>query len=163
MDIRDWSLNKIMQLPDCAFGRRWPFSAVGEGTSLLPAFRISLCALPEWCVLWEVVVVSALVTEFRASIELRLGDQLPTTKPEFQTHELLLPCLECLQLNPSRIMGEPGQPTALTRLKFPVRSAGRRLLTQHASNGLTEVESAVYTVWSSIPTEVPDWLCSAIR
>jgi len=130
---------------------------------MAPAFRINRCALPEWCVLWEIAIGGKSGLDRRVSMELRLGAHLPANQTEFVAMEVLLSCCECLNLNVGRLIGYSGQQMHLTQLRLPVHSMGRRLVSRHSTDTGDAIESAVTTVWSSIPKEVPDWMFSAIR
>ncbi len=55
MDIRNWPLSQIMQLPDAAFGRRWPVGLAYAFAGAGAEFDISEAALPERFVIWEVL------------------------------------------------------------------------------------------------------------
>ena len=53
MDIRNWPMNRIMQLPDCCFSRRWPVGVSWLGEAVSVGYDISEAGLPERCVIWE--------------------------------------------------------------------------------------------------------------
>ncbi|GAH58066.1 unnamed protein product, partial [marine sediment metagenome] len=79
MDIRNWPMDRIMQLPDECFGRRFLVSCSLAYADAGSTFDISEIALPEACVLWSLNV--AWYNEDTAThyIRLALGDQLPAT------------------------------------------------------------------------------------
>lgn len=160
MDIRDWPLDQVMQLPDCCFGRRWPIHLFSEEAINPAMFRISHMALPEQCVIWEVTAWG--VSGFTAAIAvgLALGDFLPTTEAEWQRLELVFSGFE----DHGHISGElpvfaNGQ-VAFRQLKMHIRPAGRRLVGRFAVYvGVPDFAGIGVTV-SSIPHEVPDCLVS---
>lgn len=160
MDIRDWPMGKIMQLPDHVFGPRYVIAATRKGSAGIPAFRMFRCALPEWTVIWEIHCGAITHATVRVSITLRLGDQTPVNQTVFAAMEPLMPCLECLNDNPSRIIVYPNGIWHVSRMKFPVHSMGRHIVSRHATDSGTALESTVALVISSIPKEVPDCLLS---
>ncbi|GAH72945.1 unnamed protein product, partial [marine sediment metagenome] len=56
MDVRNWPADRIMQLPDHCFGRRWLVSVIGARSEIGPAFDISEAGLPEWTVIWNLTL-----------------------------------------------------------------------------------------------------------
>ncbi len=158
MDIRDWPNGGIMQLPDCCFGRRWPVVFGGVITApTSTVYYISELALPERCVLWELGVGSEGVTtklRMLTNYSFKVGDQLPATAAEFVAMEDMFPgCDEVL--NGARIMRDG---VVLRRLRVPIASAGRRVVLRVGVPGDENTFFVVGLVFSSFPTEVPDWL-----
>jgi len=160
MDIRNWPMNKIMQLPDCCFGRRWPIVFTGWNTVALYALYISEIGLPDKCILWE-LWLSALGTEpgwvlEDMSLTLSLGDKLPATLLEFRALENMFP--EADEIEDTERLLRPN--FHLTNLRKPYHSQGRRVVLKATSTRMIGTVWSVGLVFSSIPTEVPDWLCS---
>ncbi len=86
MDIRNWPLDRIMQLPDHCFGRRWPITLLTPVVQTVTYYDISEMALPEKCVIWELVfygygVLGGELTGWSFA----LGDVLPTTADKIGT------------------------------------------------------------------------------
>jgi len=160
MNIRNWPMDKIMQLPDCCFGRRWPIIFSGHGSvPNVTMYFISEMALPEKCVLWE--LSTAVRGNFTAGLPevayaIRLGDQLPATAAEFVAMEDLLPSCDEIDAT-ARIFRDR---LVLRRLRMPIASAGRRLVLRVFSDTLDTWWSMGF-VFSSVPTEVPDWLLNS--
>lgn len=161
MDIRCWPMDKIMQLPDECFGRRWVVGVGVELTGANSAFDISEFALPDVFVLWEVVMVAIGTFAESAHIALALGDSLPTTETAFDGLEIVLPGI----VNAEGELGEvevlPFAPTYIRSMRMPVTANGRRLILKGVRDvGAVVGVTAVLTI-SSIPSEVPSWLNSA--
>lgn len=158
MRIDDWPLDRIMQLPDCAFGRRWPVSVAWPLANPGILYDISEEALPEWCVVWELLLVTmSHGTNGLISINLALGDVLPTTDAEFDANEAFLRGLGWWTALRYNIVAGIGQEPALRRLRHFVHSMGRRVIGRCGS-GATGSDAFLTLVVSSVPKEVPDWL-----
>ncbi len=160
MDIRDWSLDKIMQLPDCCFGRRWPITLKATGIGPGPVFDISEAGLPEKCVIWELCIIGLADLNSYGTFGLRLGDVLPTTTAEFEAYEMLFKSGPGSTGALSEIGVSSMSSVNWNRLRLPILAAGRRLVLGIRAGILLAVATEVTIVVSSIPTEVPDWLCS---
>lgn len=160
MDIRDWPLNRIMQLPDCCFGRRWPVilecfrSAVGHD------WDISEIAIPDLAVLWRVSLTGHLGVWDSGYFRLALGDKLPTAVVEMNALEPVISGLGVQGAEPRQIHLTTYDGQFVMEFKQLVHAQGRRPILELFN--LAEGASAVRVelVFSSIPTEVPDWLIS---
>lgn len=160
MDIRNWSLDRILQLPDWCFGRRWPIVFAGELSLIADVINISEFALPDKCVLWELdytMSLSSAESGALAFVAISLGDHLPANRAEFNRFE--------------PVFGNQGFLNAGTwslcfgrvhhwRMRLPLAPQGRRFVVY-----LEEMPGATFyytlsLLVSSIPTEVPDWLVS---
>lgn len=160
MNISNWSLNRIMQLPDFCFGRRWPISIWAEPDFTPPRYDIAECALPEKTVIWELHVRGSGQTATFYFVGLRLGDKLPTTEAEFDALELLFPCLDDYEIGRSGVKLQAQSDLHLTQLRYPVLSSGRRFVGKFETSFEYNQQIEVVFVVSSVPTEVPDWLIS---
>ncbi len=160
MDIRNWPVDRIMQLPDWCFGRRWPVGLQFTTPDANPVFDICEAALPEVCILWEVSLFVSGLPGITVGFTLALGDQLPADDAAFNVCELLFPGVE----SPEGIRGEiekltDSGPPAF-QIRQPVATAGRRIVGR-AIRILGEALAAqAVIIVSSVPTEVPDWLIS---
>ena len=160
MDIRDWPMDRIMALPDYCFGRRWTIGLGVEGTVVETIYNISDAALPDIFVLWEFSAIVPAAFTALVQIEIRLGDQLPLVAADFEAMELLLPGVENSAglRSAYTIIGTTDR--AIRGLRIPVKAQGRRIVV--AFNGLWAGDWAaeIDLVISSVPKEIPDWLCS---
>lgn len=163
MDIRNWPMDRIMQLPDEAFGRRW---LVGVGFVLAdadPVFDISEFALPDRFIIWEIVAVAVGTFSEVVHVGLSLGDIVPTSEAEFDAMEIIFGGIRTGEGDIGEIEVLPFAPTYIRGLKQMVPANGRRLVGK-AIRGLgAPVGATVNLTISSIPTEIPDWLSSVHR
>ena len=160
MDIRNWSLDQLMMLPDHCFGSRWPIGLSLIGAPIQPVFDISEMALPERCVIWELAALYHLGILGSAEFELRLGDQLPASWAAFQEYELLFKGIRYMATATSLIYLTSMTSVNWQNFKMPVQASGRRVIlgvnTGVAAAGKLQVALTV----SSVPREVPDCLLS---
>lgn len=149
-----------MQLPDSCFGRRWPVIIGAMCPGELDNFAYSTVALPEHAVLWEMTFsrqwIDLGVALMGIGIGLAIGDQLPTTIEQYNNQQPLFPYQGYTDGRAYMV----GAQTIMRSMKFPVETAGRRLIAYFKNEATTATWMCVHTVWSSIPTEVPDWLIS---
>lgn len=160
MDIRNWPLDKIMQLPDCCFGRRWPISVSFHQPVVAEVFDISKTALPEKCVIWEVFYYAYGEDVDYARVALALGDQLPADMAAFDLNEQIIHQLgRHSQIEYLMYIGANSGPLVIP-LKIPLAAGGRRLIGRFENLALGFQFFLAGIVVSSVPTEVPDWLIS---
>jgi len=160
MDVSQWPLGRIMQLPDWVFGQRWPIGLNVELTDADPVFAINRAGLPETCVIWELSVPGTPAVGVTVEVTLALGDQLPGSDAEFGRCEIVMPDVV------SRVYGGGGMEApglcevGMEGLRMAVRSAGRRFIGRFQRLGGGAVQSGLIIVISSVPKEVPDCLLS---
>ncbi len=158
MDIRNWPLDEIMQLPIYCFGRRFPVFLNASSINDTPGWDISEVALPEKCVIWEFVswVESPIITP--TSFRLALGDQLPTTVVMMDALEPLFFGFGHQGAEPRNILYGVNIKPHFLRLRLPVMAGGRRPILEVIVPGSSMGYLNVVLVVSSIPTKVPDCL-----
>ena len=161
MNIRDWPMNRIMQLPECCFGRRWLISVLPSATAPATGWDISEIPFPDKCVIWGFWAWFDRYGPQVDYIRLALGDQLPTTTAMMDALEPLFPGFGLQGAGPRAIPLTTYAIIHLTRLKMPVWAQGRRLVGEVQTTGTGEGAAQIVVVVSSIPTEVPDCLLSA--
>lgn len=162
MSIAGWPMDRIMQLPDCCFGRRFPVACALDATEPGAVWDIAEVAFPERFVLWELSVWNTGELEGLEQWKLAMGDHLPAAQPEFDAMEPLIPGLGLQGAEPRIIRTAIGISWSLVNLKMPIAAMGRRMVIQvlMTPTGVTRLN--VVAVVSSIPTEVPDWLISGV-
>ncbi|MBA7480460.1 hypothetical protein ES705_26888 [subsurface metagenome] len=160
MDIRNWGIGQIMQLPDCCFGRRFSVCCAAQSVDAAVVFDISEIAFPETFVLWEVVITNNMtgVVLLLASVRLALGDQIPLNVGTMDVLDPLVPGLGLQGREPRYIVGLGS--SNIFHMRNPICARGRRLVMMIESHVERDVHVQVVCEVSSIPTEVPDWLCS---
>lgn len=160
MDIRNWPFDKIMQLPDCCFGRKFIVSCELQTTSDNTEWDISEIALPEKTVLWQIEVNFHGCTAAQNYVRLAMGDQLPTTVAQMNALEPLINGLGFQGPEPREIHGiDTGGPMRLD-VKIPIAANSRRLIMEAMADAGTGNRVRTSIVVSSVPKEAPDWLIS---
>ncbi len=152
-----------MQLPDCAFGRRWPVSCSAVGTVGVPTWDIAEIAFPERIVLWELNICACGAPGIDETIRLALGDQLPTSVVMVDALEPLIPGLGLQGADPRVILCVTYGSQDARHLRLPIHTAGRRLILELVADFPAAKGICVIATVSSVPREVPDWLVSGIR
>lgn len=158
MDISRWSLDRIMQMPDWCFGRRW-WVGTNLGTSLAEAVPFLVEeSVPDVFVLWDVLVLSAAAEgQTRTDMTLRLCRQAPTTanvrtfrrllrgfsEPTLY-YEIQLPADIAIHLGPMRNLIEARNDK--------IGGIYKRL------GATTAQEAQIAFLISGMPREVPDWV-----
>lgn len=160
MNIRNWPFDRIMQLPDWCFGRRWPIGLQAVLTDDAPVFDISEAALPETTVIWELAIQNLSILASALIVTLSIGDQLPASDAAFNVCELVFPGIESTTGVRGAVDVMDRGALCSRRLRIPVATAGRRLVGRFLRDTGSAVGGQAIIVVSSIPTEVPDWLCS---
>jgi len=160
MDVSGWAPEKIMQLPDHAFGSKYPISCFLSGGPKGVAFDISEISLPERFILWEVRFLQYYTILYTAYTRLAMASYLPTSEDEFMT---LQPLLHGYGLNgpePRKIPFVRGSYFFSVNCRILIPGRGRRLCWMINSPGEVWGPCHVVALISSIPKEVPDWLIS---
>lgn len=160
MDIRNWPLDRIMQLPDCCFGRRFPVCLCAKSISGAVHWDISEVALPERCVIWSFNAWSGFAYYSIDFFRLALGDHLPTTTAEMDTLEPLFHGFGFQGAEPRNIPGGLYLRLAISDLRMPIFTSGLRPVLEVKSTTGANCLLQVVLIVSSLPTEVPDWLIS---
>lgn len=157
MDISNWSMSQILELPDHLFGRRYMISCGLTATGFDTLYDISELGLPERCVIWELCVVYNATVAGYGSISFAIGDQLPTTLSEFIGHEPLFPGLGLQRAGYREFAVGRGAAFNMRRLKICVSSGGRRLIIRFSAlaTGISIMNSSI--VVSAIPRSIPEW------
>ena len=158
MDISQWPFDKIMQLPDCCFGRRFVVSCTVYAAPVTAVWDISEIAYPEKMILWEVGISPRGGMLNGGWIRIALGDQLPDGPVMMDALEALLPGCGMQGPDPRLIPVTEAVGTTVMTLRRPVMVAGRRLVLEGLWGAGVSGHVLVWTVVSSIPREAPDWL-----
>jgi len=160
MNISQWPMSRIMQLPDFCFGRRWQVSCSAKGVVVGPNWDIAEIAFPEHIVLWELNLYSVGSVTTAKTFRLALGDQLPTSGAMMDALEPFLPGLGITGPEPRLIM--PLHYGSLTgpMLRTNIHTAGQRLVLEVSADVTASDALVVIVIVSSLPTEAPDWLVS---
>lgn len=160
MDISNWPIGRILQLPEHFFGRKFPVSCATVMFDVAPAWAISQLALPERCVLWDLLFWEAWPEFYCTGWRVALGDQLPTVAAEFDVLEALLPRVGAERPGAYRLEAQVYSIIRLGPMKVPIAAAGRRLVCEFTGTEAKETQALVIGIFSSIPREIPDCLLS---
>lgn len=156
MDIRDWPMDRIMQLPDNVFGRRWPVLMQANLTDGNPVFDLAEIGLPNRFVIWELMGFNQGSFGVTVEIALALGSQLPASDAEFLVLEKVFPSF----IDTTGIRGSIENMTttgmSLTQLRQGVDAGGRALIGRFKRKAALSLSAWCSVVISSIPNEVPD-------
>jgi len=156
MDIRKWSLERIMTLPDHCFGRRWPIFCEPNTNVATRVWDISELAFPEKCVIWQVNIQNTGAFVANISYRLALGNRLPTTMAQMSELEPLLPGLGLQGIEP-RIIGISQYSSFIKiDMRNPLNARGRRLVVEYGNVAAGDRGIIVCVVVSSMPEFVPD-------
>lgn len=146
--------DRIMSLPDHVFGRRWPVMCSLVGANGVSQFAMSNAGLPNNVVIWEVLLLSGGVAASYFELEIRIGNQLPTTDAEFyQLEEVFNNVNDFDNDNTSMVMFADDS-YILSRLKVPVALQGRRFIFRQVQHSSAVYRSTFGVVISGFPTEV---------
>lgn len=158
MDISKWELNRIMQLPDWCFGRRWWVGTyIGTVADAASYFLIEE-SVPDKFILWDVLIASTGHTAgTHTNVTFRLCAQVPTAgniksfrrlmtnmSNRLQMYDIHLPPVAVTHLGPMRNHINAGNDKIGGALKIVTETA--------------TCENAVACLISGIPREVPDYL-----
>lgn len=160
MNIMDWPMGRIMQLPDELFGTKWVIGMSGVLAGAASIFDMAEIGLPDKCVIWEINVMSNYASGATFEVELAMGNVLPTTDAEFNGLPLVLPHIIGVSGNRGALLVSYINANMLTRLRQGVESPGIKLIARFRRIVGTSIGGTVNVVVSSIPREVPDWLVS---
>ncbi len=160
MDIRNWSMDQILQLPDHCLSRRYSvftsLQMVGDDSQ----WDISELGLPDRAIIHELNIYGAAAFGKYTSVRLALGDQLPTTTAEMDGLEPLFPGMGLQGPDPRSFLVDSGGTLSLRRLKMFLPAQGRRMVMECVAGTGHIIFVIAAIVVSAIPTEVPDWLVS---
>ena len=160
MNIENWPIGRICQLPDYVFGRRWPIALANQVINVTPTWDITEAGLPDRTMIWEMVLIGPGSTLAMCQVHLRIGEIIPATLPEFM---LLRPLFrECVDQAgvPSSFVLAAGMGTAARRLRQPVNMQGQKIVAYFTTASEVTLWLQVILVISAVPKEVPDWILS---
>ena len=160
MDIRDWPLDKIMQLPDCCFGRRYIVSAFVYLTAGALGWAMSTFTLPDRGVVWQLVIATPRDAFELEYFRVALGMKLPAVVSEMNTLSPIFPGFGDVSYSPPRFYFYPTTLAGRWDIKFPIISMSQNLIIEAQAVAAKNLRLTVALIVSSIPTEVPDWLVS---
>lgn len=158
MDISNWNVNQIMQLPDWCFGGRWWVGEYVGAVGGVVEYRGGEELLPQRFVLWGILVSARSPNCLEAlRLTIRLGGSAVASVAAAKALDLVLSgiskadILYELYVNPNGV-------TWIGCERQLVQPNGRKLsLVANGDQAIT-YEMTVGILISGVPNEVPDWL-----
>ena len=160
MNIDNWPMHRIMQLPDWCFGRKFVVSCCVHAGAGATDWDISEITLPENFVVWQIKIMQFAVVDTVSSIRIALGDQLPTAAKMMDALEPLIYGLGLQGAEPRQIDVSPRSTLFSLDLRLPIAAQGKRLILEATGAPASSNYTTIAVVISSLPKEVPDWLLS---
>jgi len=161
MNISDWPIGRIMQLPDWCFGRRYWVGTTVETSSAGNRYFIVEERLPKRFVIWKVLMgVPAQATAANFHLGLRLGNELPVAATFLGLRKLMTGI--ALETDLFDFHWQRYTALDVSGMKNLVESQGGRIVgVLQLAAETTDIVSNISILISSLPTEVPDWLVLA--
>ena len=160
MDISTWPIDKIMQLPDHCFGRKFVVSCAVRVVPEATVWDISEIALPNVFVLWQLQIYPYGFTTADSRIRIALGSKLPTAEEQMDRYQPLISDLGIHGTRPRRIYLFQRTGTFIVFMRMPISAQGQRLVIEAHAEADANANVSVQIVVSAIPKEIPEWLFS---
>lgn len=155
IDIRNWPLDKIMQLPDWVFGAKFYNGHFGNQVGGGSTYYKFPTPLPDRIVLWD--IIGSVAPETGVTYVLAgwgLGSEVPTAATWRRGDRLLA---NFVQINEAFDISMPvGNIMHLGPVRLPIVTGKRHITANYSSQGGNEPEIHVTAVISAIPNEIPD-------
>lgn len=159
MNIKRWTIDERMRLPDFCFGNRQVIS-VSKTASGPAAFSwaISDKGLPDPACIWVFGVLPRRVDNTNNYCRVSLGDTLPTNEAEMNATQPVLPQFGALAWTPPRIYPPT---TTMTVWQFDLRkgmvTGGKKLILECYAS-IDAMAAIAFIVVSELPTNISGWL-----
>ena len=165
MNIQNWGIGQILQLPDHAFGRQYPIWVARISASGGAGRDISEIGFPNVAVVWGfgwwVWTPYTEANKAEARIKLGLANDLPATAAAMDRLQPLFPGLGDHGAALRDIyIGDAGSSMWIP-MRTVLNAQGQKLVIEVDAASNTDVRVMVCVVVSSVPREVPDWMISA--
>lgn len=158
MDVKNWSVDKIMQLPDWCFGRRWWVGTyIGTAAGAVTYFQIEE-QLPERFIVWMMMVSGTDRTAGTGiDLTLRMSAQVPDAESILR-HRRIFPGIALGTMMYEFFLDDkPG--TLIGGMRNVVEARGERVGGAFKiRNETATCENMIALLISSFPREVPEWL-----
>lgn len=162
MDVSRWPLDKMEQLPDFVFGRKYFIGTISGKDGTGAEFVVSDEKLPNRMVVWGFYCTGRQEAMTSWEITYRMGPLMPYNGNSFMELPRVFQGLG----HPSfmnEIWSQNGNPMFVMGLRQFVEPQGKRLviaLTTNDGTGYREFSMGI--VISTLPREVPDWVFSGL-
>lgn len=158
MDVSQWPVGKLMQLPDWCFGTRWWVGEYMGSTGGLAYYRKGEETLPQKMVVWGVLLScysANCIVAIRATI--RMGTSTPTSAEEMNLLDRVLKGISISTITYELFVNQNGV-TWIDAGRQLVEANGRSLVLLTNGDQSNAYEMTVGLLISTLPTEIPDWL-----
>lgn len=162
MDISNWGIGQIMQLPDHLFGRRFVVCTRHAFVGIGSNFEISVMAFPERMVIWEIFAQCSPEAGNLTRWRMCFGDEVPANDAAMSLLEPVLPGMVTGTVNPGSMTTHEETILALTRLRSYRETGGKRLVSGCYAGLNVDMDVNIYITVSGVPREVPDWMISGL-
>lgn len=158
MDIRDWPIDKIMQLPDCAFGQRWWVGTYcGDSNGRAGYFTVDE-NLPDKFVVWGIVFCCRAVASVNPMrVTVRLGTHLIANAADALSMDRIFKGISSKNIVYEFYLSQ-WDLTWLDCKRIIVDSAGRKIQLMTNGDQVTAYEMTVAVLISSVPRDIPYWI-----
>ncbi len=162
MDISKWSLDKIVQLPDFVFGRRYFIGMISGKDGPGADFVIADEALPNRMVVWGFYCSGRQEAMTSWEVTYRMGAKQTYNGDSCAELQRVFPGMG----HPSffnEIWSQGGEPVFVMGIRNFVEPQGKRLvmaITTNNGTGYREFSAGILI--SAFPREVPDWVVSGL-
>ena len=162
MDISKWPLDKIMQLPDNAFGQRYLVSCALATSGDNPVWDISEVSFPDKAVLWSVTIMWVYSNVTTAYVRLGMANKIPKNRLEMDTATNLVTGLGKQGFTPRRIPGYQYGGHEVYNMRKHIQPQGKKLVAEANAWTDKDIVVRVSALVSSIPKEIPEWMISGL-
>ena len=160
VDVSKWQVSDIMQLPDAAFGPRWPISLFAVSPAAGANFDIAGLGCGDVFVIWDLWIYCGSGASVSEWLRLTMGQGLPATAAENMVNEDLLPEFGFFSVDRYYLYVRSPVDLRWPQLRMPIALNGRRVILQVGGDGVGNVKVWCGLVVSALPKEVPAWVFS---
>lgn len=160
IDIRNWPIDQIMQLPDEAFGQKWQIitneQVAGGATDVWMASE----KVPDTIVLWEIRVHGIRTSIPAGGFKFAIADQIPADEDAFDLGERIFKGSLDNTVEEGMInYGNPDSALVIPMRKHVVMG-GKRFTVWFKNTAGNVNETTVMFLISSIPRSLGEWMLS---
>lgn len=160
MRIDNWPINKIMQLPDDVFGRRYMVSMTAQSLAGAAAWDMAESPLPDKAVIWSMASIVHVDDRNVDNFRLALGNELPTTVAQMSLLDPIFPGLGIQGPEPRAIPHSFYMGLTIANMKTFVQGGGRKPILEVTGSDAANATLTVIMIVSSFPSEVDSWWIS---
>lgn len=158
MDISRWPLDRIMQLPDWCFGRRWWIGEYLGSTVGTVDYRLGEENLPDYFVVWGLLISCRSPACLEAMrLTMRLGTILPTAPGDVNEMDRIFKGISIPSIT-YEFYPDSNKVTWINAGRIVHESKGRKLVVMANGDQVIQYEMTAGLLISAVPREVPDWL-----